>query len=417
MSTPVFIILILVGVVGSAFFSGAEIAIISCNRLRMHHLAREGSRSAVLVEGFLKSPRQMVTTTLLGTNFCNVAAAAVATGFFTALVPGREAVLATIVMTPLLLVFGEIFPKTIFRQYADGVCLRIAAILQLTRRILAPLVWLADGSASLLLRLTGSRRQQRDPLVTREELLGLLGEGERRGLLRTEGWQMIHRAFGFSETRVKAIMVPLVDVFALEEHTTVSAALPLITEHGHSRIPVYRDRIDNIVGLIYVFDLLDIAEGTTVGELMHPAYFVPETKRLQQLILEMKQGRIHQTVVVDEFGGASGIITLEDALERIVGEIYDEFDRAAPPVPRKAEGWTILHARTSLAELRHSLGIELPVGEYKTLGGYLTSALGRIPEAGELYIFENWEFEILEATIRRVLRVRVRKRGGYADQE
>lgn len=409
MSIPVFVILILICVVGSAFFSGAEIAIITSNRLRMHHLAREGSRAAALVEGFLESPRKMVTTTLLGTNFFNVAAAAVVTGLFTALAPGREALLSTLLVTPLLLVFGEIIPKTVFRQYADGICLRIAPVLQLMKRVLAPLVWLADESASILLRFTGSGLGRQGAFVTRQELMLLLGEGERLGLLRSEEWQMIHRAFGFSEMQVESIMVPLVDVLALEEHTTISTALPLITEHGHSRIPVYRDRIDNIVGLLYVFDLLDIHDDATVGELMHPAYFIPETKRLQQLILEMKQGRVHQAVVVDEYGGAAGIITLEDALERIVGEISDEFDRATETVTRTTGGWTILHGRTSITELRSSIGIELPEGEYRTLGGYLTSALGRIPEAGELHTCGDWEFEVLEATHRRILRVRARR--------
>lgn len=412
MSMPVFVILILVCIVGSAFFSGAEIAVISINRLRMRHLAGEGSRSAALVEDFLTTPRKMVTMTLFGTNFFNVAAAAVATGLFMALVPGREALLSTLVVTPLLLVFGEIIPKTVFRQYADGISLRIAPVLQLTRRLLSPLVWLADEATLIFLRLTGSDPDRKEPFVTRDELLLLLGEGERKGLLRAEGWQMIHRAFGLSDKQVESIMVPLVDVFALEENTTVSAALPLITEQGHSRIPIYRGGIDNIVGMLYVFDLLDVPESAAVGELMHPAYFIPETKRLQQLILEMKQGRVHQAVVVDEYGGSAGIVTLEDALERIVGEISDEFDRASVTAPRTTGGWTMLHARTSIAELSRSLGIELPEGEYKTLGGYLTSVLGRIPQAGELHSFGGWEFEVLEATHRRILRVRARRGRG-----
>jgi len=409
MSIPVFVILILICVAGSALFSGSEIAIISINRLRMRHLAGEGSRSAAMVEDFLRNPRKMVTMTLLGTNFFNVASAAVATGLFAAFVPGREALLSTLVVTPLLLVFGEIIPKTLFRQYADGIFLRLAPMLQLARRLFSPLVWLADEATQVLLRITGSDQGRREPFVTRDELLLLLGEGERKGLLRAEGWQMIHGAFGLSDKRVESIMVPLVEVFALEEHTTVSAALSLITEQGHSRIPVYRDRIDNIVGMLYVFDLLDVPGDLSVGELMHPAYFIPETKRLQQLILEMKQGRIHQAVVVDEYGGSAGIVTLEDALERIVGEIADEFDRQADTAPLTTGGWTMLHARISVAELNRLLGIELPEGEYKTLAGYLTSVMGRIPEAGELHSYGGWEFEVLEATHRKIHRVRTRK--------
>ncbi len=408
MSQPLLVILILIGIIGSAFFSGAEIAIITCNRLRMHHLARAGRRSAELVDTFLKSPRKMVTTTLIGTNFFNVATAVVATGLFTAVAPGQEALFSILLVTPLILIFGEILPKTVFRQYADGICLLIAPLLQTIRILLSPLVWLADGLALRLLRLEETGYGRNNPFVTREELLLLLGEGEQKGLLRYDGWRMIDRTFRFSETQVESIMVPLVDVIALEEHTTISTALPQITEHGHSRIPVYRDRIDNIVGLLYVFDLLDVPEDATVGDLMHPAYFIPETKRLQELILEMKQGRVHQAVIVDEYGGSAGIVTMEDALERIVGEISDEFDRESVTVSSTTSGWVMLHARTRIAELRRSMNIDLPEGEYETLGGYITATLGRIPEVGELHSFAGWEFEILEATHRRILRVRAR---------
>jgi len=409
MSPLLLVILMLVGILGSAFFSGAEIAIITCNRLRMHHLARAGRRSAALVDTFLKNPRKMVTTTLIGTNFFNVATAAVATGLFTAVAPGREALLSILIVTPLILVFGEILPKTIFRQYADGICLLTAPLLQTIRLLFSPLVWLADGLASKLLRLKVSGSGRNDPFVTREELLLLLGEGEKKGLLRYDGWRMIDRTFRFSETQVESIMVPLVDVIALEENTTISTALPLITEHGHSRIPVYRDRIDNIVGLLYVFDLLDVTENETVGDMMHPAYFIPETKRLQELILEMKQGQFHQAVIVDEYGGSAGIVTMEDALERIVGEISDEFDWKPVTLSSTTSSWVMLHARTRIAELSRSIDIDLPEGEYETLGGYITATLGRIPEVGELHIFSGWEFEILEATRRRILRVRARR--------
>lgn len=410
MSVPVFILIILLGMVGSAFFSGAEIAIISCNRLRMHNLASEGNRAARIVERFLHQRRQVVTTTLLGTNLCNVGAASAAAGLFTTLIPGGGALISIAVIAPLLLVFGEIFPKTLFRQNADGVCLRIAPVLRIVHHIVSPLVWLADATTGLLLRAFGPGRATEGE-VTREEILLLLSEGVRQGAVRLDGGRMIHGAFRLSETRVKSVTVPLVNVFALDEDTPIADALALIAERGHSRVPVYRDRVDNIVGLLYVFDLLDVPEETTVGELMHPAYYVPETKGLQELLLEMKQSRTHLAIVVDEFGGASGIVTLEDALERIVGTIRDEFDRTPDLIARGGEEWSILDAGTSLQDAWRHAGIELPEGDYETIAGYLTSILGRIPEAGELISSGGWEFEVLDATRQRVARVRVRKSG------
>ncbi|MFC1530299.1 hemolysin family protein [Gemmatimonadota bacterium] len=408
MGLPLLLALMFVGILGSAFFSGAEIAVISCSRLRMRHLAREGNRAAMAVERILGDLRRMVTATLIGTNFCNVATAAAATGFFITITPGNEALLSTLVVTPVILVFGEILPKTIFRQYADGICLRTAPVLTLMKWLLYPLVWIADSSLVVLLRLLGSSDASHESVLTRDELLRMMLEGEQQGLLRSEGSRMIHRAFRFSGTKVDDIMVPLVEVSAIGEQVPLDDALAQMTGHGYSRIPVYRDRIDNIVGILYVFDLLGITDEQTVGEIMHPAYYVPEMKRLEQLILEMKESRIHQAVVVDEFGGATGIVTLEDAIERIVGEISDEFDRSAP-VAARSEEWIILDAATSLIELRRTLGTPLPEGGHRTIGGYLTSTLGQIPSPGELHTIGELEIEVLDATPRKVLKVRIRQ--------
>jgi CBS domain containing-hemolysin-like protein len=407
MGLPLLLILMLVGILGSAFFSGAEIAIISCSRLRMRHLAREGNRAAMAVEHILNDLRRMVTATLIGTNFCNVATAAAATGFFVMVAPGNEALISTLVVTPVVLIFGEILPKTVFRQYADGICLRTAPVLTLIEWLFFPLVWIADTTLMVLLKLLGSSGPSRESVLTRDELLRLMVEGEQKGLLRSDGSRMIHQAFRFSGTKVEDIMVPLVEVSAIGEQVRLDEVLEQITGHGFSRIPVYRDRIDNIVGMLYVFDLLGTGEEETVGEIMHPAYYVPEKKRLEQLILEMKESRTHQAVVVDEFGGATGIVTLEDAIERIVGEISDEFDRSAPAAARSEE-WIILDAATPLVDLRRTLGTHFPEGGHRTIGGFLTATLGQIPSPGELHTIDELEIEVLDATPRKVLEVRIR---------
>ncbi len=306
MGLPLLLVLMFVGILGSAFFSGAEIAVISCSRLRMRHLAREGSRAAMAVERILNDLRRMVTATLIGTNFCNVATAAAATGFFITITPGSEALMSTLVVTPVVLVFGEILPKTIFRQYADGICLRTAPVLTLLKWLLFPLVWIADSSLVVLFKILGSSDLSHESVLTRDELLRMMVEGEQKGLLRSDGSRMIHRAFRFSGTKVEDIMVPLVEVSAIGEQVNLDDVLTQMTGHSFSRIPVYRDRIDNIVGMLLVFDLLGITDEQTVGEIMHPAYYVPEMKRLEQLILEMKESRAHQAVVVDSVTSSIG---------------------------------------------------------------------------------------------------------------
>jgi CBS domain containing-hemolysin-like protein len=404
------IVLITVGLIGSAFFSGAEIALLSCNRLRLHHLAREGSRPARRVLALLDRLQEMITTILLGTNLCNVMAASTATVLFTLVLPGNEALVSTLVVTPLILMFGEIYPKTVFHHWADPLSLVIAPALRVFRLLFLPFVRLADGAVTILLRIVGAAGDAPGTVLTRDELQHLMGEGREVGVLRSDGWQMIRRTFHFSATTVESIMVPLVEVFALEEHALIGEVLPHIMDRGHSRIPVYRERIDNIVGLIYVFDLLGVGSQTPVSELMVPAYYVPESKKLQQLIREMKESRVHQAVVVDEYGGATGIVTLEDTLERIVGEIRDEFDAAADPLPEPGGGWITLSARTPLARVQRSLGTRFATGESKTIGGYVVAELGRIPAAGELCQIGEWEFEVLEATPRAIRLLRLRRR-------
>jgi len=404
------IVLIAVGLIGSAFFSGAEIALISCNRLRLHHLARDGNRSARRVLAVLDNLQEMITTILLGTNLCNVMAASTATVLFALVLSSNEALVSTLVVTPLILMFGEIYPKTVFRHWADPLSLMIAPTLRAFRILFLPFVRLADGAVTILLRIVGAADDAPGTVLTRDELQHLMGEGREVGILRSDGWQMIRRAFRFSETTVESIMVPLVEVFAFEEHSLIGEILPRIMDRGHSRIPVYRERIDNIVGLVYVFDLLGVGPQTSVSELMVPAYYVPESKGLQQLIREMKESRVHQAVVVDEYGGATGIVTLEDTIERIVGEIRDEFDDAADPLPEPGGEWITLSARTPLARVQRSLGTRFAAGDAKTIGGYIVTELGRIPVAGELCRIGEWEFEVLEATPRAIRLLRLRRR-------
>jgi putative hemolysin len=325
----------------SAFFSAAEMAFIAANRIRLRHLAEQGIRAARGYMEAFQNPERLLSTAMMGVTIAHVTASAVTTA---ALLPyvGRKAPLwATVILTPLMLVFGEILPKALTQQRATVVALRTFDALRAAAWLLKPLVTLANALVGAILRGLG-RRERRDPFVSRDDLR-LLFQVEPVGVtdVREEERDMIEGIFDLGETTVREIMVPLVDVVAVPEEATVAETVERIRETGHSRLPVYRERIDHIVGVVAALDILQRGSSEElIKALTRPAYYVPATKRIDDLLREMQRQRIRLAVVVDEYGGAEGIVTVEDVVEEIVGEIADERERtpSTRQLPRRGSG-------------------------------------------------------------------------------
>jgi CBS domain containing-hemolysin-like protein len=246
------------------------------------------------------------------------------------------------------------------------------------------------------------------PLVTREELQLLLREEGGQSDINTLELEMIRRIFRFSATRVKEVMIPLVDVVALEETCSVEEAIASVRQENFSRYPVYRDRVDNIVGILYSFDLLGAkGEGKTIQPFIRPISFFPETKPVDELLLEMQRNQETLAAVVDEYGGAVGIVTVEDILEEVVGEIEDEYDVRPPPYRRVGPKKFWVNARMEIDHLNESLKLGLPKGDYETLGGFVLERLGRVPLVGEVFRYKKMLFEVLKSDEKSVLEVSV----------
>jgi putative hemolysin len=402
-------LIILVGLflVLEGFLSGSEIAIVAADRKKLSRLAASGSRTASLASRILNEPSWFLSTTLVGSNLAEVTNAALVTSIFISLYGAVGDLYAFLLLTPLILVFGEIFPKALFQQRADRWILKIAPVIWAISVLLHPLVWFMSRTTEAISRLLKQEGAAR-PIVTREELQLLLREEGGRGDINPLEREIIRRIFRFSTTKVKEAMIPLIDVVALEETATVKEAVESVRREDYSRYPVYRERVDNIVGLLYSFDLLYAeSEGQPIKAFIRPISYFPETKPVDELLLEMQRNQETLAAVVDEYGGAVGIVTVEDILEEVVGEIDDEYDIQESLFRRLGPRKFWVNARMEIDHLNEILKLGLPKGDYETLGGFILEQLGRVPLSGEVFRYKKMLFEVLKADERSVREVLV----------
>ncbi|MBI2525297.1 MAG: HlyC/CorC family transporter [Candidatus Rokubacteria bacterium] len=404
----IYLWIILLALVVTALFSAAEMAFIAANRLRLRHLAEGGDRVAARYLESFRRPERVLSTAMMGVTIAHITASSVATWALLPVLGGAAALIVTLGLTPLMLVFGEVIPKAVAQEWATALIRHLFRVIEVATHALKPLTW---GSSTLVvgvLALVGRQRTAARHFVSREELKLLLQMEPEEAAVSTSEAEMIDKIFDLGETAVREVMVPLVDVVLLPESATPDEAVRLMSERGFSRIPVYTDRVFNIVGVVTAMDLL--RRGVVAADLralMRPAPYVPETKRIDDLLPEMQKARVQLAVVVDEYGGAVGIVTVEDIVEEIVGEIHDEHDRPPAMVERLPDGSYRVAARVGIDELNESLDWELPKGDFETVAGLVLATLHRIPAVGEEFQVGRHSFTVLEANERRVLTVRI----------
>ena len=414
MSFPLGLVLIacLLGV--QAFFASSEMALVSCSRLRLRHHAERGDRRAAAVLRLLGRPERFLGTTLVGVNVAVVIMSTVANAIvYKALPEGSKQwvdVAASVPLTILIVIFGEIVPMTLARHHSWRVSRRaIVPLVIAMRYVLFPVVVFASAISKAVARLVGGSRQRRNPFVSREELRLLLKEGAQTGLLDPEGRRMIHRIFDLRTTFAKDIMTPLIDVAAVPADAPPERVIQLIRESGRTRIPVYEARVDEIVGVVSGYDFLDFERPpANARAAMRRPRVVPESKPIDDLLLEFQLTNTSFAIVVDEYGGVSGLITTEDVVEEIVGEIADEYDRPEPPEPELIEGTGVIEGRMRIEEFNERFEQQLPEGEAETVGGLVVARLRHIPRRGETVEIAGLTLEVLEASERRAARLAVK---------
>jgi putative hemolysin len=427
------LILISVLILLNGFFAAAEIAIISVRRSRLKDLAHQGNKNARIILKLLEDPSRLFAAIQIWVTFVGFlasAVAAVSSYRLLAEVLGRiplsfvhqnsQAIaiaLVTAVVSLFTLVLGELTPKNIALRHAEPLSLGVARIMQFLSVAAKPLIWALAKSSDLLLALLGVQKVSPSEHVTEDEIRSLLRAGHEQGLLDRSETEMIHGIFELGDKTVREVMVPRVDMVAVEEGQLLSRLVRSMERAGHSRVPVYRETIDNITGIAYATDvnraLRRGAKRTTVGEIVRQAHFVPESKKLDGLLREFQAWKTHLAVVVDEYGGTAGMVTLEDILEEIVGDIRDEFDTEEPLYRRLDERTWRVDTRINIDEINEALGTGFPTEGYETFGGFIYDLAGKVPAAGERLRWPEgdpqWEFTVEAVRKRRIMAVRARR--------
>ena len=390
------------------FFSAAEMAFIAANRLRLRHLAAEGNVVAAQYLESFRQPERLLSTAMMGVTIAHIVAASAVTFALLPVLGGIAPLIVTLTLTPVMLVFGEIIPKAVAREWATSLILRLYRPLAWASKVLVPFVALANTLVTLALRAVGGPAADARQFVSREELKALLALEPGEASVSTQEAEMIDKIFDLGDTTVREVMVPVVDVVMLPADASSRDAIALIQQRGFSRIPIHGGRETDVVGVVTAMDLLNRgAQVRTVTELMRQPNFVPETKRIDDLLRELQKGRNPLAIVVDEYGSATGIVTLEDIVEQIVGEIQDEHDRTPATVEPLPDGSYWVAARTHIDELNEALSWNLPKHDYETVAGLVLATLHRIPRMGEVLQVPGYTITVLEADARRVAAVKI----------
>jgi len=400
------VVIVAACLVTEAFFSGSEIAVLACDKLRLRQRANAGDKGASLLLRMLEKPHHLFSITLVGTNLAVVGGTTVVTlSLVDAYGPEGDGYTMAI-MSPLVLLFGEIVPKMWFRARANTVAPRIVSVLWVAQWVLSPLVFFVSRATDVFLRLTGVDEGKRRAFVTREELQMLMRqEATSGGQIAGAERRMIHRIFQFATKPVSDVMIPLADLAAVEQSDLSTEAVALVKERGFSRLPVYAERIDDVRGILHSFDLLLAREGETVGALMRTALFVPEMQHVDELLEQMRREGHGMAIVVDEYGGAVGVITVEDLLEEIVGEIEDEHDPRRAAYRRLGLDRYAVSARMPIDEVNEIFKVVVPRGDYQTLAGFILDRLRRLPREGEQMKLPGATLTVTRVSERAILEV------------
>ena len=424
------IIFIAVLIMLNGFFSAAEIALISARRSRVQQLASDGDPRAKRVVGIQLDPDRFLATVQVGVTFVGTLASAVGgvaavralspmiggipVPFVPAMAEPLALVIVVVSITYATLILGELVPKSLALRHAVSLALFVSGPLDSLARATSPLIRLLTASNRFVLRLLGQKGAAERAFISEEEVKHMVQEGRDQGVFDQTEQELIHSVFEFTESSVKDVMIPRPRIQAIDVETPIEQVLAHIVETGKSRYPVYRNTLDEVLGILYdkdLFRLLAEKKPIVLAHVVRPAFFTPETTRVSRLLKSMQRRRMPMALVVDEYGGVEGLITIEDLIEEIVGEIEDETDREDQAVRRLRDGSYIVDASISIHDLADQHRLAFPESaEYETLAGFLITQLQRMPRGGEIVNYEDWRLTIVDMDGRRIARVKIEAR-------
>jgi putative hemolysin len=408
LTTQIFILVILILL--SGFFSGVEVALMSLNNIKVRSLAKQKKKGSFYLKKIKKDPHRLIITILIGNNLVNIAAASIATIVFTNIFGSAAIGISTGIMTLLILVFGEIIPKTYASQNAVFISLKVSRLIYILSLVLFPLIIIFEFISKFIFKISGSQKIQK---MTEAELEAILSIGKEQGVLEKEVAHIVANMLKFGERKVQEIMTPRVDLALINGNKKVKEVLDYITKTPYSRYPVYIDNPNKIEGIIDIDDILKVIRdrkySRKVKDIIRPVLFIPRTKDIDDLLNDFEGKEVPMAIVVDEFGDLLGLVTVEDILEEIVGDIFDKsklksLRRIESRIHKKDIN---IDAKTSIDELNKSLNLGLKKEYFNTIGGYIVDRLGRVPYPGERIRIKKNIIEVTKVTKRSIKRIKI----------
>lgn len=407
------LIILIAALILSALSSASETALTSLSRIKLKNLIEEGDQKAVEIDQLLSNPNVFLSTILIVNNVAVVVASSMATVIALSFSQTLGELISTIAMSLVILIFCEITPKTAAVQNPLRWARQLSGFVRGAAWLLRPVVWGLSAITNTLVRMMGGQIKHRGPFITEEELRLLVTVGEEEGVLEEEETEMIHSVFEFADTTVREVMIPRIDMVTLESDVTVDEAVDFAIQGGFSRIPVFEETIDNILGVLYVKDMLkqlrEDHDTLLIRDMLRPAHYVPETKKLDDVLREMRQQHVHMVIVIDEYGSVAGLATIEDLVEEIFGEIQDEYDREENLYEKVNDNEYIVDAKMNIDDFNELMDMELDDTDYETLGGFLYAQLDKIPNTGDTITYDHVKFTVLSTRGRRITKVRVER--------
>lgn len=396
----------------SAFFSCSETALTTVNRIRIRSMIEEGNKKAMTLGKVIENSGKMLSAILIGNNIVNISSSSIATVLAIDLLGNTGAGVATGIITLLVLIFGEITPKTLATLHAEKISLNVAGIIYVLMVVLTPVIYIVNQLALGVLKLMRVNPNGKVATITETELRTIVEVGHEEGIIESEEHRIINNVFDFGDTRAKDVMVPRIDMTSVSADCSYQELLTIFEEYRFTRLPVYEDTSDNVIGIINMKDILLYKKDTTfhIRDYLREAYYTYESKRLSELMLEMRKTAVNIVIVLDEYGATAGLITLEDLLEEIVGEIRDEYDADEEEIFKVlSDNEYEVDGQIKLNDLNDLLESDLSSEEYDSLGGFIMENLDRLPKENDILSADNFCFCVKSLDKNRIKRVHIRR--------
>lgn len=410
-NTIIQIVMLVILLIGSGFFSASETALMSLSRIRVRHMQEEGVKGAKLVGKLTEDSGKLLSSILVGNNVVNIAATSISTSLFISILGTQGVAVATALMTILVLIFGEITPKTIAANNSEKIAILVSKPIKVIILILTPVVWIFNIITNIIFKIFGIKSKSGQPYITEEELRTMVKVSQEEGVLEIEERQIINNVFQFGDMQAKEAMVQRLDMVCIDADDGYKEIISLFKEEQFSRMPVYEESADDIIGIVNIKDIIFLEEDEIanfdIRNYVREAFFTYEFKKITELLEEMKKDKSQMAIVVDEYGGTAGLITIEDLVEEIVGEIEDEYDEDESDIEVIKEDEYIIDGSKKISEVNELIGTNLESEEFDSIGGFIIGHLKRLPEEHEVIEVDGVKLCIESLDKNRIKKIRV----------